>query len=166
MTEETAYEEARKCAHRIIKAREKTSHDLLRRLQEKGHSLTVSEQVVERFTEVGLVDDARYTELYIRNARYSNKGWKRIVHELKQRGVDTEYLEPPLEEDEIERAVTVIESLSLETHKDREKALRRLQGKGFTYGIAKRAISTRLDDCHKFAATLPLDNDSSVSVSF
>ncbi|MCL2403575.1 MAG: RecX family transcriptional regulator [Coriobacteriia bacterium] len=139
--EEAAYEEARKCAHRIIKARDKTSHDLLKRLQEKGHSLTLSKKVVERFIEVGLVDDERYTELYIRSAQYSNKGWKRIVQELKQRGIETEYLESPLDEEEIERAITVAARLNLETHKDKEKALRRLINKGFSLDIAKQAIS-------------------------
>ncbi|MCL2437659.1 MAG: RecX family transcriptional regulator [Coriobacteriia bacterium] len=142
---EAAYEEARKCAHRIIKAREKTSHDLLKRLQEKGYSLGASEDVVKRFIEVGLVDDLRYTELYIRSAQYSCKGWSRIVRELRQRGIDTEYLDPPLEEDELERARAVIARLSLDTHKDRDKALRRLQNKGFSYGVAKQAISRQID---------------------
>jgi len=140
---DTAYEEARKCAHRIVKAREKTSHELLKRLQEKGHSLAVSEKVVARFVEVGLVDDARYTEIYIRGAQSVNKGWQRILRELQQRGIQTEYLEAPLEEEELERAQCTIERLIIETHKDREKALRKLVTRGYSYGIAKQAISSR-----------------------
>jgi len=139
----SAYEEARKCAHRIIKAREKTSYELLKRLQEKGHSLAVSEKVVERFVEVGLVDDRRYTEIYIRSAQGSNKGWKRILRELQQRGIDTEHLETPFDEDELERAICTIARLSLATHKDREKALRRLITRGYSYDIAKQAIANR-----------------------
>jgi len=146
-TEEDSYEEARQFAHRILRRREKTSHELLKRLQEKGHDLEASKKVVERFTEVGLVDDVRYTEIYIRSAQCSNKGWQRILRELKQRGIDTENLEHPLDEEELERAARVIERLRLETHKDREKALRRLLNKGFSYDIAKRAISAILYAC-------------------
>jgi regulatory protein len=145
--DELAYEEARKCAHRIIKAREKTSYELLKRLQEKGHSLQASQRVVTRFEEVGLVDDLRYRELYIRSAQYSNKGWRRIKSELKQRGIDTEYLEAPPDEEELARAKMVIGRLNLETQKDKDRALRRLQNKGFSYGIAKRAISDILCHC-------------------
>ena len=142
--DEESYEEARKCAHRIIKAREKTSFELLKRLQEKGHSLVVSERVVERFIEVGLVDDLRYTEIYIRSAQSANKGWQRILRELRQRGIDTEHLEAPLDEEELERAGFTIARLEVDTHKSREKALRKLVTRGYSYGIAKQAIATKL----------------------
>jgi len=141
-----AYEEARKCAHRIIKAREKTSHDLLKRLQEKGHSRSVSEKVVERFNEVGLVDDERFTELYIRSAQYSGKGWRRITRELQQKGIDVQYLEPPLDEEELERASQVIARFTVETYKDRERLLRKLVTKGYSYGIAKQVVAAKTND--------------------
>ena len=146
ISEDEAYEEARKCAHRIIKAREKTSHDLLKRLQEKSHGRKMSEKVVERFIEVGLVDDERFSEIYIRSAQYSGKGWQRIVRELQQKGIDTQCLEPPLDEEELERANQVIARFAIETYKDRQKLLRKLVTRGYSYGIAKQAIAAKVSE--------------------
>ena len=139
----SSFEDARKCAHRIVRAREKTSYELLKRLQEKGHNKEDSQAVVKRFVEVGLVDDIRYTEIYIRGAQSSNKGWQRILRELSKRGIDTELLEPPPEDEELKRAREAIERFSVATHKECEKALRRLVTRGFSYDVAKQAIATR-----------------------
>jgi len=165
---EKAYEEARLCAHRILKRREKSSHELLTRLQEKGHSPQISLKVVERFADVGLVDDERYTEIYIRSAQAANKGWHRIVRELGQRGIDTEYLEPPFDEDELERAGLVIARLPLETLKERDKALRRLVTKGFSYDIARQAIALRreIKSESKAGADISHPTASSAEINF
>jgi len=145
MDNSSEYEEARLCAHRVLRSRERTSSDLNKRLTEKGHSQEVVQQIVKRFIEVGLVDDKRYVELYIRESQRSGKGWRRIQHELRQRGIpteDLELLEPPLDEEELERAKSILERLHIETtHKDREKALRRLHNKGYNIDIAKKAIA-------------------------
>ena len=141
LPKEQRYEKARESAHRILKAREKSSSELLKRLQEKGHDRQSAESVVKRFVDVGLIDDERFRDMYIRSAQYSNKGWHRILQELKQRGIDTEYLEPPPYEEELQRAQQIIARLPVETIKQREKALRRLVTKGHGYGVAKRAIA-------------------------
>ncbi|MCL2525799.1 MAG: recombination regulator RecX [Coriobacteriia bacterium] len=146
--EDELYEAARLCAHRIIRRREKTEHELFKRLREKGHDPTSSRQVVERFVEVGLVDNRRYVELYLREAQGSKKGWYRIVRELKQRGISSELLEEfevPTDDEELQRAALVIERLSVETIKEREKALRKLVARGFSYGVAKTAIAAKTD---------------------
>jgi len=163
-----SFEEARKCAHRIIRAREKTSFELLKRLQEKGHNKEDAQAVVERFVEVGLVDDARYTEIYIRGAQSSNKGWQRILRELNKRGIDTELLEPPPEDEELERASAAIERFSVATHKEREKALRRLVTRGFSYGIAKQAIAARKleDGVDAPVVVAQSEDDSSFDIVF
>ena len=160
-----SFEEARKCAHRIIRAREKTSFELLKRLQEKGHNKEDAQAVVERFVEVGLVDDTRYTETYIRGAQSSNKGWQRILRELNKRGIDTELLEPPPEDEELLRASVAIERFSVATHKEREKALRRLVTRGFSYGIAKQAIAARrIEDGVDVPVPVQQDEDNSFNV--
>ena len=160
-----SFEEARKCAHRIIRAREKTSFELLKRLQEKGHNKEDAQAVVERFVEVGLVDDTRYTEIYIRGAQSSNKGWQRILRELNKRGIDTELLEPPPEDEELLRAREAIERFGVTTHKEREKALRRLVTRGFSYGVAKQAIAARkLEDGVDAPATAQQGESKSFNV--
>jgi len=141
-----AYEEAKKCAHRILRARDKTSYELRKRLQEKGHGAEVADKVVERFVEVGLVDDERYLEFYLLSARASHKGWQRVLRELEQKGIDTEGLAPPEPEEELDNALAVIERLPITTYKEREKALRRLVNKGYNYGIAKRAVDSRWNE--------------------
>ena len=137
---ESEYEEAKKCAHRILKARDKTSFELGKRLREKGHSQEAAQRVVARFVEVGLVDDERYTEMFLRSAKVSGKGWYRITRELEQKGIDTKDLTPPDTEEELERACAVIERLTISTYKERDRALRRLVSRGFSYTVAKRAV--------------------------
>ena len=143
---EAEYEEAKKCAHRILRARDKTSFELEKRLQEKGHSAKAAAKVVARFVDVGLVDDERYREMYIRSAQSSCKGWYRITRELEKRGLETKDLLPPDQEEELERASQVIERLPVSDYKERERALRRLITRGYNYETAKRAVDFRRDE--------------------
>lgn len=136
------YEEAKQCAHRILRARDKTSFELNKRLQEKGHSAEAAEKVVARFVDVGLVDDERYREIYVRSAQASGKGWYRITRELERKGLETKDLTEPSPEEELDRACKVIDRLTISNYKERERALRRLISRGFSFDTAKRAIDS------------------------
>jgi len=137
------YEEAKERVLRILNARDRTSHEILTRLRDDGYNEEVVERLVARFTEIGLIDDERYTEFYLAAARASNKGWYRITRELRGKGIDVGELTPPDADEEAERAFTIIERLSVTTPKERERALRRLTTKGFSYEVALRALEMK-----------------------
>jgi SOS response regulatory protein OraA/RecX len=53
----------------------------------------------------------------------------------------------------------VIVNLDVDTHKNREKVLRRLLTKGFTYNIAKQAISAKRGDMKEEVHTIAALDD-------
>lgn len=63
--------------------------ELERTLRDKGCSDQVAREVLDRFTEVGLVDDQAYAELLVRS-KQATRGLARsgLAHELANRGID------------------------------------------------------------------------------
>jgi regulatory protein len=86
---------------------------LERKLRQRGCDDDVAEQVLDRMTEVGLVDDEAYAELLVRS-KQSTKGLARraLAHELHKQGIDTEVADEALaqvgQEDEREKAEQLV----------------------------------------------------------
>lgn len=116
----------------------------------------VAQRVLDRFTEVGLVDDAAYAEAWVRS-RHAGRGLARraLAHELRQRGVDDEVaaeavdtLDPEQERDTarrlVERKAAAMRGL------DRAVATRRLVGmlarKGYSSGTAFTVVRDVLNE--------------------
>ena len=106
--------------------------------------------MLDRFTDVGLVDDAAFAGAWVQS-RHSTRGLGRraITQELRRRGVDGPLIEAAVEgvtdEDEegtarrlVERKLTTMRGLPPETQ------LRRLTGmlarKGYSGGLAFRVV--------------------------
>jgi regulatory protein len=64
---------------------------LERKLHQRGCDDDVAARVLDRMTEVGLIDDEAYAEMLVR-ARHSGKGLARraLAHELRKQGIDEE----------------------------------------------------------------------------
>ena len=64
---------------------------LERKLRQRGCDDDVAARVLDRLTEVGLIDDEAYAEMLVR-ARHSDKGLARraLAHELRTKGIDQE----------------------------------------------------------------------------
>ncbi|WP_347353701.1 RecX family transcriptional regulator [Intrasporangium sp.] len=62
---------------------------LARKLRQRGCDDVVAARVLDRMTEVGLVDDAAYAELLVRS-KTQHKGLSRVAlaHELRRHGID------------------------------------------------------------------------------
>ena len=140
---EQAYEQAKARCLRILNARDRTSHELLERLDRDGYQPEIAESVVARLIEIGLVDDERYTEFFLLEAQASHKGWYRVKRELEQKGIDVESLAPPDFDEELQRALAAAERLVVLDQRGRERALRRLVSKGFSYEIALKVLDTK-----------------------
>lgn len=110
----------------------------------------VAKSVLDRFEEIGMVDDAAYAELLIRS-RCNTKRVSRTVlrQQLRQKGVDQEIIEDALmvvtDEDELRMATELVEKkLRAMTNLEPEVRKRRLFGllarKGYGTHIALRII--------------------------
>ncbi len=126
------------------------------KLAERGADEAVAERVLDRFEEVGLVDDAAFAEMLVRSQR-AGRGLARraLAHELRRKGVDDETAQSTLEEidDESERELALglvqrkLRSLRGVPH---EKQVSRLMGmlarKGYPGGVALSVVREVLAD--------------------
>jgi len=129
---------------RLLNARDKTSHELRRRLAQDGYHGKAIDATLKQLSEHALIDDERFTGNYVENSLRAKKGWSRIVRELKRKGIEIDVDDErwrPDEEVEYEAACALIERLPLSTEKERERALRRLITRGYAYPMARRVLT-------------------------
>lgn len=115
----------------------------------------VAERLLDRFTEVGLIDDAAYAEMYVRS-KHSERGLARraLKLELARKGVDAEVAAAAVDhglDDDAELATAralVAKRLPAVTGLPPEVQLRRLAGalarKGYPPGTAYRVVREAL----------------------
>lgn len=114
----------------------------------------VAERVLDRFTEVGLVDDAAFAEAWVRT-RHAGRGLSRraLGQELRQKGIDDETASVALEDIGLEEeaaaaAALVARRLPATRGLPVEVRMRRLAGmlgrKGYAGGLAMRVVRDAL----------------------
>jgi regulatory protein len=127
----------------------------------------VAEEVLDRFTEVGLIDDAAFANAWVESRhRGRGLGKRALAQELRRRGVDDDLARDALDEldpeQEEETARTLVRrKLRSMRSLDRDVAMRRLLGmlarKGYPGGLAMSIIKQELDAGHE---ELPLLDSS------
>ncbi len=111
----------------------------------------VAKSVLDRFEEIGMVDDAAYAELLIRS-RCNTKRVSRSVlrQQLRQKGVDQEIIEDALlvvsDDDELRMATELVERKAramsrLEPEVRKRRLFGLLARKGYNTSIALRVIN-------------------------
>jgi len=116
----------------------------------------VAEAVLDRFTEVGLVDDAAFAEMWVRT-RHAGRGLSRsaLRRELRAKGVDDETVAEAVEtigdDAEVDAArALVARRLPGMRNLPAEVRMRRLVGqlarKGYPGGLALRVVREALAD--------------------
>ncbi|KUI40690.1 recombinase RecX [Mycobacterium sp. GA-1199] len=100
-SEASREEQARNVCLRLLTARARTRTELAGQLTKRGYSDDVSEKVLDRLEQVGLVDDADFAEQWVRSRRANaGKGRRALIAELRTKGVDSELIEAALADDE------------------------------------------------------------------
>lgn len=84
---------ARTLCLRLLTGRARTRAELSAQLTKRGYPDDVGVQVLDRLTDVGLVDDRDFAEQWVRS-RHANagKGRRAIASELRTRGIDDEMI--------------------------------------------------------------------------
>ncbi|MCV7278572.1 recombination regulator RecX [Mycolicibacterium flavescens] len=106
-SEASREEQARNVCLRLLTARARTRAELAERLAKRGYPEDVSERVLDRLAEVGLIDDADFAEQWVQSRRANaGKGRRALIAELRTKGVDNEIIDAVLADDdpEAERA--------------------------------------------------------------
>ncbi len=149
-------EAAREIVLRRLAAAPKTRKDLADDLAQRGIDDAVIERVLNRFTEVGLIDDADYARQWVSN-RHRSKGTTRasLRYELRAKGVsDEDGLEAiGAIDDEAERArgvALVTSKLSATARLEPKARARRLQTlllrRGYRHGEAASIVNEVLGE--------------------
>lgn len=145
---------ARKILLDQLTGRARSRAELAKKLAQRNVPAEVAERLLDRFAEVGLIDDAAFARDWIEQ-RQSARGLARraLAQELRRKGIDEDTAQDALAEVETEDEEAAARELvrrkirstrSLEP----EKAVRRLVGmlarKGHSPGIAYRVVREEL----------------------
>jgi len=142
---------ARERALRLLEYRARSRAELARRLRQAGFAEDIIEEVLERLSDIGFVDDARFSQSWVESRSVGRGiGKARIKWELRQKGVEADLVEEALseidEETEYKSAVLAARAKWEKDHSPDAGAKRRrlasyLQRQGFVWDVIKRVIN-------------------------
>jgi len=148
-------ERAREICLRLLEAGPRTTTELANKLQAKGIPDEVAQEVLGRFAEVGIVDDALFARMWV-DSRHRSKGLagRALGQELRRKGVSDEDAREALEQldpdEETATARTLVRrKLAGTAGLTTEARVRRLAGmlarKGYSSGLAYRIVKEELE---------------------
>ena len=125
----------------------KTKKQIREFLQKKEFLPAVIDYVIEKLRDYGFLNDGEYAEAYVEQAA-KRKGGRLIRMELRSKGVTDAEIDGALggldEQTELQTAIALLQKYMRGKTADvqtLQKAYRHLMGKGFSYDVAKEALS-------------------------
>jgi regulatory protein len=149
---------ARDRALRMLTYRERSRSELRKSLVADGYSLAAAETVVERFTEISLLDDDRFARAWAISRVRAGYDRRRICRELADKGVDPHLVEQVIDEvapreHDLDRARAALRGKRATSRTDRDRLVRRLVSRGFDL---QTAIAAASGDETETSSDLPL----------
>lgn len=90
--EECEYSKAREKAFDIISRKLVSSKELALALSKKGYDDVIIQRVTHEMESLGYIDDAYYAEMFLESCMAKTWGRRKIVYELKQKGISAEII--------------------------------------------------------------------------
>jgi regulatory protein len=148
-------ERAREICLRLLEAGPRTAGELATKLRAKGIPDDVAAQVLERFADVGIVDDALFARMWV-DSRHRTRGLagRALGQELRRKGVAEELVREAVgqldPDEETATARTLVRRKLAGTRGlTSEARVRRLAGmlarKGYAPGLAFRVVKEELE---------------------
>ncbi|MFC0598913.1 recombination regulator RecX [Streptomyces palmae] len=149
-------EQARAICLRLLTGTPRTRKQLADALHKRGIPDEVAQEVLSRFEDVGLIDDAAFAGAWV-ESRHHSRGLARraLARELRTKGVDSALIDEAvgqLDSEQEERTARELVERKLRSTRglDRDKRLRRLAGmlarKGYAEGLALRVVRRALEE--------------------
>lgn len=149
-------EQARAICLRLLTGSPRTRKQLGDALHKRGIPEEVADEVLSRFEDVGLIDDAAFAGAWV-ESRHHGRGLARraLARELRTKGVDSTLIDEAVgqldaEQEEATARELVARKLRSTRGMDRDKRLRRLAGmlarKGYPEGMALRVVRRALEE--------------------
>jgi regulatory protein len=144
--QEAEPELAKERALRMLGYRERSSHELFQGLVDDGFDRSAATAVVNRLAELGFVDDERFATLWARSRVHAGFDRRRILRELREKGVDPDVAEVAVEEvapaaEDLQRARAALRGKRASDRAGRDRLVRRLLNRGFDLQTAIAAVS-------------------------
>lgn len=149
-------ERARAICLRLLTGTPRTRQQLADALRKQEIPDDAAEEVLTRFEEVGLIDDAAFADAWV-ESRHHRRGLARraLARELRTKGVESEVIDDALDRLDIDQEATTARALverKLRATRglEREKRIRRLAGmlarKGYSEWLALRVVRQALEE--------------------
>lgn len=149
-------EQARAICLRLLTGTARTRKQLADALSKREIPDEVSEEVLSRFEEVGLIDDAAFADAWV-ESRHRGRGLagRALARELRTKGLDPVHIDAAVgqldaEQEEETARELVARRIRSTRGLDRDKRLRRLAGmlarKGYSEGTALRVVRRALEE--------------------
>lgn len=145
---------ARDICLRLLTGRARSRAELAEAMRRKGIPVDVAEVVLDRYAEVGLVDDTVFAEAAVRSGHaHRGLGRRALRAELRRKGVDEDVAQQAVAavgpEDEERRARELVRRrMRTVSGRDEVTVVRRLVGmlarKGYAEGLALRVVREEL----------------------
>lgn len=144
---------AREVALRQLTVRARSRSELEAAMARRRVPEEAMREVLDRFAELGLVDDKSFSEQWVEGQQRRMRSRKALRHELLNKGVAPETIDDVLEvvddDDEYSAALAfarkrVAASAGLDTSVRRRRILGGLARRGFTGSVAYRAVDEAL----------------------
>jgi len=146
---------ARQVCLRLLTLAPRTRAQLADALKKRGIPGGVAEEVLGRFTDAGLIDDAAFARAWVESRHYGRGlSGRALSAELRQRGVDDDQIREAVDEldpdAEVETARRLVErKLAATRGQPAQARTRRLAGmlarKGYPAGLAFRVIREAME---------------------
>ncbi|MCP9956994.1 recombination regulator RecX [Streptomyces sudanensis] len=160
-------EQARAICLRLLTGMPRTRRQLADALHKRGVPEEIADDVLSRFEEAGLIDDAAFAGAWV-ESRHHGRGLARraLARELRTKGVDSSLIEEAvgrLDAEQEEETARELVRRKLRTTRglDRDRRLRRLAGmlarKGYPEGLALRVVRRALEEEGEDTGGLDLD---------
>lgn len=160
---------ARQVCLQLLEIRPRTRSELATALTKKGVPDEAAAQVLGRFAEVGIIDDALFASLWV-SSRHRGRGLasRALAQELRRKGVDDETAQEALEaldpaQEEATARALVQRKLTSTRGLATDARVRRLAGllarKGYAAGLAFRVVKEELEREGADTRALDLDTD-------
>lgn len=134
---------------RILGYRDRTSKEVRAGLAAHGYPTDITDVVIDRLLELGLLDDCRFASSWVRTRTAAGYGPRRIARELAEKGVSEEIRSMALSETDslgsVEMARRALHGRTAPPGKERERLVRRLLSRGFSLDVALLAASPEGD---------------------
>lgn len=146
---------ARAIVLRKLAASPQTRAQLDEAMRRGGVAADVRARVLDRFSDVGLIDDAMFSRMWV-ESRHAGRGLakKALAHELRRRGVDTSVVDEavdqlPADQEEATARALVARRLPATRGLDPRTRTRRLASvlarKGYPAALAVRVVREALE---------------------